>query len=122
MSNEIPIPASSPADAIAPVSERCCKEFKREVKLYGLAEAMKRWRVVCDYMQVMDWWSDVAGKVEGVIDKILEEQENQQKAERESQYDSNPVFIINNENGNKQVDQLNGVVEPGAEVTHTKHN
>ena len=83
---------------------------------------MKRWRVVCDYMQVMDWWSDVAGKVEGVIDKILEEQENQQKAERERQYESNPMFIINNENGNKQVDQLNGVVEPGAEVTHTKHN
>lgn len=123
MSNEIPIPVPSSADATAPVSERCCKTFKRDIKLYGLVEAMKRWRVVCDYMQVMDWWPDVAGKVEDTIDKILEEQENQQQVERERQQESNPMFIINNEsNGNKQVDQINGVIESGAEVTHTKHN
>ena len=122
MPNEISTPVPSSADANAPAFERYCKKFKREAKLHGLVKALERWRVVCDYMQDEDWWPAVVRKVEDTIDKILEEQENQQKAERERQYESNPVFIINNENGNKQVDQLNGVVEPGAEVTHTKHN
>ena len=123
MPNEVPIPAPLSADATAPASERYCKKFRREVKLYGLKEAQERWRVVCDYMQDEDWWPAVVREIEGTVDKIIEEKENNEQAERERQQESKPMFVINNEsNGTKHVDQLNGVVEPGAEVTHTKQN
>lgn len=123
MPNEVPIPAYLSADAIAAAIEQYCKKFKRETKLYGLKEALARWRVVCDYMQDKDWWPAVVRKVEDTIDDILEEMENKQQAKRQRQQESNALVVIKNEPiGIKQVDQLNGVVEPGAEVTHTKQN
>ncbi len=123
MSSKIPNPALSSADATAPVFERYCKKIKREVKLYGLKEALARWRVVSDYMQDEDWWPAVVRKVEETIDNLIEEKENIQQAERERQHESNPLVVIKNEStGIKQVDQLNGIIEKDAEVTHTKQN
>ena len=123
MTNEVSIPALQPADTTVPVYERYCKRFKLEIKLYGLKQAMDRWRVVCDYMQTEEWWPAVACKVEEIIVSIIEEQESKQQAEREREKDSkSSLVIINKTTGIEQVDQLNGVVEKDAEVTHTKKN
>jgi hypothetical protein len=127
MSNKIPIPAFSSADATAPDFERYCKKIRREVKLYGFEKALERWRVVCDYMQDEDWWPAVVRKVEETIDEIIEEMNAAKKAEldrqAELQKESKPSLVVfNKSTGIEQVDQLNGIIEKDAEVTHTKQN
>ena len=125
MTNEVPFPALQSADAAAPVYERYCKKIRREINIYGLEQALARWRVVCDYMQTEEWWHVVAAKVEDTIDEIIQEMKAAQQADREREKEAKPSVLVinqNESNGIKQLDQLNGVVEKDAEVTHTKHN
>lgn len=123
MTNEVPFPALQSADAAAPVYERYCKKIRREINIYGIEQALARWRVVCDYMQTEEWWHVVAAKVEDTIDEIIQEMKAAQQADREREKEAkSSVVFINKTTGIEKVDQLNGVVEKDAEVTHTKHN
>ena len=123
MTNEFSIPALQSADATAPVYERYCKKIRREINIYGIEQALARWRVVCDYMQTEDWWHVVAAKVEDTIDVVIQEMKAVQQADREREKEAkSSVLVINKTTGIEKVDQLNGVVEKEAEVTHTKHN
>ena len=84
----VPVPASPLVGNtmdLTFIQEAFCKKIKREIKRYGVEQALSRWRVMCDYMQTEDWWPAVARKVEDVIDEAFEERERQQQAERERQ-------------------------------------
>jgi hypothetical protein len=78
-------------------------------------------------MQDEDWWPAVVRKVEETIDEIIEEMNAAKKAEldrqAELQKESKPSLVVfNKSTGIEQVDQLNGIIEKDAEVTHTKQN
>ena len=68
------------------------QKVEREIRRYGVEEAMKRWRVICDYMQTEDWFPPVVRKVEKVFDSAFDER-NRQRAESASRQAASPIQL-----------------------------
>lgn len=100
-----------------------CKKVERDIKRYGVNQAMERWHVVCDYMQTEDWWPSVVREVEVVFDTAYDDYNNQQEkmASRQPvplvQLNNNPA--ASNPIGIGKADQA--IVSNMGDVTHTKY-
>ena len=82
--------------------------------------------VVRDYFCTMKGWAETADEVYALFaDKRKEEKQELREEKLETQRAGAANIIVMNKNdstGIGKVDQVNGVIEEGAEVTHTKHN
>lgn len=87
------------ATSMPTVQVAFCQKVGREIKRYGVEEAMKRWRVICDYLQTEDWFPSVVREVETAFDKAFDER-NRQLAENASrQAPSSIQLTINQQQG-----------------------
>ena len=64
--------------------QKYCKKVKREIKRYGVDQAMARWRVLCDYMQDEDWWPAVVRAVDEIFDEAYDERNRMLEEERKN--------------------------------------
>ncbi len=106
----------------APVAD-FCKKVAREINRYGVDEAMRRWRVVCDYMQTEAWWPMAAEEVETLFDAAYEER-NRWKMELANRQPAPLVQLNNNPAatnsvGIGQADQV--IASNMGNVAHTKY-
>ena len=69
MTKEAPTPIYHlpDASALAFLQKVSCEKVKRDIKLFGPEEALRRWRGVSEYFQTEDWWPSVARKVDDVF-------------------------------------------------------
>ena len=88
------------AAAVPSVQVAFRQKVEREIRRYGVEQAMGRWRVVCDYMQTEDWWPAVARDVEAVFDQAYDER-NRQQAELANRQAISPIQVsISQQQGN----------------------
>ena len=96
---EMGAPKIGGATSMPTVQVAFCQKVEREIKRYGVEEAMKRWRVICDYLQTEDWFPPVVREVETAFDTAFDER-NRQLAETASrQTPSSIQLTINQQQG-----------------------
>ena len=83
------------------MQEAYCVKVKREIKRYGVEQALLRWRVMCDYMQTEEWWPYVARKVEEVFDDAFDALAFRQDAERQRQLQPQVSLTVSQTQSNK---------------------
>ena len=102
------------------------KVIKRIIKVDGLEVAREAFRQMNWFFSGLPGWAETTEDVYDIFATARRKEHQEQHAARlEEQRASAPniVMLNNNEStGVGKVDQLNGFIENGAEVTHNKHN
>ena len=97
------------------------------IDVEGLEAARQAFKNMNDYFSVLAGWSDTKKAVHALFAETRRKEQREKFAEQlEAQRAGAPSFLLLNQNQNEttgigKVDQLNGLIEDGAEVTHTKH-
>lgn len=108
--------------------EDVVRVIMRIIDINGLDAAKTAFGQMNDYFSTKKGWAETADEVYDLLaDKRKEEKLELREEKMETQRAGAANIIVMNKNqcdatGINQVDQLNGVIEDGAEVTHTKHN
>ena len=109
------------------------------IKTDGLERAKLLFDMLNTYFSTEPGWPETAMEVRLLFADMREQEEKEKKAEREAerrlaeQKAVTPAVVVVNKNlnqsqslseaiGIRKVDQLNGVIEEGAEVIYAKHN
>jgi hypothetical protein len=102
------------------------KVIKRIIKVDGLEAAREAFRQMNWFFSGLPGWAETTDAAYDIFATARRKEHQEQLAARlEEQRASAPniVMLNNNEStGVGKVDQLNGFIENGAEVTHNKHN
>ena len=75
------------------------QKVEREIRRYGVDMAMKRWHVICDYLQTEDWWPAVVREVDMVFDKAFDERNLRQIEELNRRNPSHIQLTVNQQQG-----------------------
>ena len=106
--------------------EDVVRVIMRIIDISGLDAAQADFGKMNDYFCTMKGWAETADEVYALFaDKRKEEKQELREEKLETQRAGAANIILMNKNdstGIGKVDQVNGVIEEGAEVTHTKHN
>jgi hypothetical protein len=103
--------------------EDVVRVIMRIIDINGLDAAKTAFGQMNDYFSTKKGWAETADEVYD----LLADKRKEEKLETQRAGAANIVVMNQNKNesistGIGKVDQLNGVIEDGAEVTHTKHN
>lgn len=110
--------------------EDVVRVIMRIIDINGLDAAKTAFGQMNDYFSTKKGWAETADEVYDLLaDKRKEEKLELREEKLETQRAGAANIVVMNQNKNEsistgigKVDQLNGVIEDGAEVTHTKHN
>ena len=110
--------------------EDVVRVIMRIIDINGLDAAKTAFGQMNDYFSTKKGWAETADEVYDLLaDKRKEEKLELREEKMETQRAGAANIVVMNQNKNEsistgigKVDQLNGVIEDGAEVTHTKHN
>ena len=110
--------------------EDVVRVIMRIIDINGLDAAKTAFGQMNDYFSTKKGWAETADEVYDLLaDKRKEEKLELREEKLETQWAGAANIVVMNQNKNEsistgigKVDQLNGVIEDGAEVTHTKHN
>ena len=110
--------------------EDVVKVVMRIIDVKGLDAANAAFGQLNDCFSTKKGWAETADEVYDLLaDKRKEEKLELREEKLETQRAGAANIVVMNQNKNEsistgigKVDQLNGVIEDGAEVTHTKHN
>lgn len=94
-----PAMSSTPyAATFQPTVDLFRQKVEREVRRYGAAEALKRWKLVGEYFQTEDWWPGVARAIEELFDQAFEDEhrreEERQKASAVAKFADQMVLAM----------------------------
>lgn len=106
--------------------EDVVRVIMRIIDINGLDAAKTAFGQMNDYFSTKKGWAETADEVYDLLaDKRKEEKLELREEKLETQRAGAANIVMMNKNdstGIGKVDQVNGVIEDGAEVTHTKHN
>ena len=106
--------------------EDVVRVIMRIIDINGLDAAKTAFGQMNDYFSTKKGWAETADEVYDLLaDKRKEEKLELREEKLETQRAGAANIVLMNKNdstGIGKVDQVNGVIEDGAEVTHTKHN
>ena len=106
--------------------EDVVKVVMRIIDVKGLDAANAAFGQLNDCFSTKKGWAETADEVYDLLaDKRKEEKLELREEKLETQRAGAANIVMMNKNdstGIGKVDQVNGVIEDGAEVTHTKHN
>lgn len=117
----------SPYDSNGGLSvDMLCKKVKRDIRRYGVEEALKRWKCICEYFQTEDWWPPIVRVIEEVFDEAFDEEHKNQATPEQSNPGINIAIGSNMTGANGQwissqvnkAEQVVGVNE--GDVVHVK--
>ena len=99
--------------------EDVVRVIMRIIDINGLDAAKTAFGQMNDYFSTKKGWAETADEVYD----LLADKRKEEKLETQRAGAANIVMMNKNDStGIGKVDQVNGVIEDGAEVTHTKHN
>ena len=100
--------------------------IKRIIKVDGLEAARAAFRQMNEFFSGLPGWAETTDDVYNIFAEARRKEHQEQHAARlEEQRAAAPSIVMLNSNestGIGKVDQLNGLIENGAEVTHNKKN
>ena len=106
--------------------EDVVRVIMRIIDINGLDAAKTAFGQMNDYFSTKKGWAETADEVYDLLAGKRKEEKRELREEKlETQRAGAANIVMMNKNdltGIGKVDQVNGVIEDGAEVTHTKHN
>lgn len=110
--------------------EHVVRIIMRIINVDGLSAAKEAFRQMNYYFSGLEGWAETTDAVYDLFAKVRRQEHLEEHAEKlEQQQAGAPNILMFNQNRSKsesagigKVDQLNGLVDSGAEVSYTKHH